>query len=642
MLFELQWVGSGAVPAGAPHSVVTLGEIAVPAVDSEHFSALAGLVDAIGEGAPAPDVVLVGSGLGWGRLAGGELLGAARAGAHRALELIKAFLADERLVKSRLVFVTERALATGAGEAPELSQAPLVGLLRSAHSEHPERFALIDCDGAEASWAALSSALQTSEGEVALRGGSVLCPRLARLAAEDTREAPAPLDPNATVLITGGTGALGVLVARHLAGVHGVRHLLLTSRRGLNAAGARELRAELGELGCEVNVAACDISERGELAALLDSIPNEHPLGGVVHAAGMLDNSLVASLDGERLDRVLAPKLDGAIHLHELTEGLALPLFVLFSSVAATLGGPGQANYAAANAFLDALAQHRRAGGLVAHAVAWGPWDQLTTLAGDLDEASRTRLLNQIRTQMAMVPLSPEQGLHLFDTARATSLPLLVAGRLDTAALRAQARAGTLPAPLRGLIRTPARARAVPDRSLALELAGVPEAERGRVALELVRTQAAAVLGHLSPVAVESQRTFKELGFDSLGAVELRNRLAQIAGLRLPATLIFDYPTPLVLAGYLVNQLLPDLPAGTDPNSRDAELRAIIASIPLGRLREAGVMEILLRLANVDDSDLPSVAPEDADLVYTMDAESLVQRTLENIRPVTGSNAGGA
>ncbi|MEX0816440.1 MAG: beta-ketoacyl reductase, partial [Gaiellales bacterium] len=350
------------------------------------------------------------------------------------------------------------------------------------------------------------------------------------------------------MLVTGGTGALGALVARHLAS-QGAKHLLLTSRRGAKAEGAKELKAELKALGAKATITACDASERDQLADLLNSITKAHPLGAVIHTAGVLDDGVIESLDDERLDRVLAPKLDAAWHLHELTKGLDLQAFVLFSSVAATWGGPGQANYAAANAFLDSLARHRRAQGLAAHSIAWGLWQKASGMTGELGEADLARM-----ARLGIAPLSDQQGLELFDQARTIDEPFLVAARLDTPALRAQARSGMLPALLRGLVRAPAR-RSQDTGQLARQLAELPEAEREQAVLALVRTHVAAVLGHASPEQVDPKRAFKELGFDSLGAVELRNRLSQATGLRLPSTLVFDYPSSVEVAGYLREQV---------------------------------------------------------------------------------------
>ncbi|MBD3934971.1 KR domain-containing protein, partial [Streptomyces chumphonensis] len=237
--------------------------------------------------------------------------------------------------------------------------------------------------------------------------------------------------------------------------------------------------------------------------------------------------------------------------------------FVLFSSVAPLIGSPGQANYAAANASLDALAQLRRASGLPATSLAWGLWANTAGMAGDLGEEALARL-----ERMGAVPLSDEEGLELFDQALGADAALLAPVRLDPAALRAQARAGLLPALLRGLARVPTQPAEPAGGSLAARLAEVGEAEREPVLLDLVRTQAAAVLGHDGVTAIGAERPFKDLGFDSLGAVGLRNRLTQATGVRLPATLIFDHPTPAAVA----RLLLAELGGGEAEPSLDVEI----------------------------------------------------------------------
>ncbi|HEV7161830.1 MAG TPA: SDR family NAD(P)-dependent oxidoreductase, partial [Solirubrobacteraceae bacterium] len=544
MLFELQWVPAGTA-ADSELAAVALGDVALPGVELERFVDLPGLADAIDAGTQAPQVVFVGC----ERQGDPELVASATANTHRALAQVQAFLADERFAGARLVFVTERALSTARADAPELSQSPLVGLVRSACSEYPERFGLIDHDGTDVSLGELLGALTGGDAQLAWRQGRLLVPRLSRQrAAEST---PLQIDPQATVLITGGTGGLGALFARHLVGAHGVRHLLLASRRGAQAGGAQELREELERLGCEVRIAKCDVTSREDVAALLAAIPEGNPLGGVIHAAGTAENGLIASLDATRLDRVLAPKLDGALHLHELTEGLELSLFVLFSSVAGIWGGPGQANYAAANAFLDALAVYRRAHGLAAQAIAWGPWDLSTGLSGELPEAEAARLLAQISTHMAMAPLTAEQGLRLFDAAAGGESALVVAAHVERAALRAQARSGLLPALARSLVKVPTRPSPVGTGAFARRLASVAEHERDGLALVLVCDQVAAVLGDLAAEGVDPDRPFKDLGFDSLGATELRRRLTHASGLRLPSSVAFDYPNSRSLARHL-------------------------------------------------------------------------------------------
>ncbi|MFL6130218.1 MAG: SDR family NAD(P)-dependent oxidoreductase, partial [Mycobacteriales bacterium] len=359
---------------------------------------------------------------------------------------------------------------------------------------------------------------------------------------------PAPLDPDGTVLVTGGTGGLGALFAKHLATEHGAKHLLLVSRRGPAADGVPELARELEALGATTRIAACDVADRDQLAELIRSL--ERPLTAVVHAAGVLDDGLVDTLTAEQLERVMRPKLDAALHLHELTTDTELSAFVLFSSVAALMGSPGQANYAAANAFLDALAATRRAAGLVASSLAWGLWADSTGMTGELGTAGFARLE---RTGLGALPA--ELGLELFDRTLGLDEALLVPVRLDHGALRTQARAGLLAPLLRGLVRTPARRAEAAGGSLSQRLAGVPQADWERVALDLVRAQVAAVLGYASPEALDADRGFKELGFDSLAAVELRNRLTQASGLRLPTTLVFDHPSPAAVATFLIAEV---------------------------------------------------------------------------------------
>ncbi|MFL6127672.1 MAG: SDR family NAD(P)-dependent oxidoreductase, partial [Mycobacteriales bacterium] len=459
-------------------------------------------------------------------------------GARAALALAQRWLATDALAGSRLVVATRRGVAVGA-EAPDLAVAPVWGLVRSAQSEHPGRFVLVDVDGADPDWAALAG---LDEPQLAVRGGRVLAPRLTRVSG---RRDAVPLDPDGTVLVTGGTGGLGAVLAKHLAQRHGVRRLLLVSRRGPDAPGARELVAELEKLDAQVRVAACDVADRDQLAALLGSL--DRPLTAVIHAAGVLDDGVIESLTPQQLVRVMRPKVDAAQHLHELTAGTDLSAFVLFSSVAALIGSPGQGNYAAANAYLDALAAHRRAQGLPATSLAWGLWAD-AGMAGTLEETELARL-----RRMGAEPLSTETGLELFDAARRLDQALLVPVRLDLAALHSQVRSGLAPSLLRGLV--PAPARAAGGGSLAQRLAGVPEADRPRVVLDVVQAQVAAVLGHASAAAVAPDRPFTELGVDSLAAVELRNRLSRATGVRLPSTLVFDHPTPAAISRLLLTEV---------------------------------------------------------------------------------------
>ncbi|MFD4150996.1 SDR family NAD(P)-dependent oxidoreductase, partial [Streptomyces goshikiensis] len=487
--------------------------------------------------------------------AAGDVAGAVHAETARVLGLVQDWLAEERFADARLVFLTRGAVAAVPGEGiADLAHAPVWGLVRSAQSENPGRFVLVDIDAEGDLAAGLSAALASGESEVAVRGGAVLVPRLARTAV--AVDAGVEWDAEGTVLVTGASGSLGGLFARHLVTEHGVRRLLLVSRRGEAAAGASELSAELAGLGAEVSWAACDVADRESLAAVLQAVPAEHPLTGVVHTAGVLDDGVVGSLTAERLSAVLRPKVDAAWNLHELTQDLDLSAFVLFSSAAGVFGGAGQANYAAGNVFLDALAAHRRAQGLTATSLAWGLWTGVGGMGGDLADGDRERI-----NRGGIGALSPETGLALFDAARRTDDALLVPLPLDLAALRAQARGGMVPDLLRGLVRVPARRAAghgatADGSALRTRLAALPAEEREAALLEMVRAEVTAVLGHASTDEVPADRAFKELGFDSLTSVELRNRLGAATGERLPATLVFDYPTPSALAAYLRTEVL--------------------------------------------------------------------------------------
>ncbi|MFG3003605.1 type I polyketide synthase [Streptomyces calvus] len=365
---------------------------------------------------------------------------------------------------------------------------------------------------------------------------------------------PPRRNPDGTVLVTGGTGALGGHLARHLA-ASGTRHLLLTSRRGPDAPGAAELAAELRELGAEVTVAACDTADRDATAALLAGIDPARPLTAVVHAAGVLDDGVVTSLSAERVSDVLRPKVDAAWHLHELTRDLDLAAFVMYSSVSGVMGSAGQGNYAAANVFLDALAQQRAASGLPALSLAWGAWAQDGGMTGTLSDVSARRI-----AASGAPPLTVEQGLALWDAATLSDEPYLV----PLGASGNTRMPGEVPPLLRNLVRGTRRAAATAvggarvAENLTRRLLETREEERVRVLLNLIRGEAATVLGHSSPKAVEADRDFHDLGFDSLTAVELRNRLTAVTGLKLPATLVFDYPTPTVLAEHLVTALLDE------------------------------------------------------------------------------------
>ncbi|PHQ52005.1 3-ketoacyl-ACP reductase, partial [Streptomyces cinnamoneus] len=545
---------------------------------------VASLADVSGAGG-VPDVVVVPC---VGAACGDVALGV-RGAAERALGLVQGWLADERFVSSRLVLVTRGAVAVGGEGVADLAHAAVWGLVRSAQSENPGRFVLVDADG-DLPADLLGAVVASGESQVAVRAGAVRVPRLVRAVVPAGEQEPASW--GGTVLITGGTGALGAEVARHLVGGHGVERLVLTSRRGPDAPGAVELRDELTALGAEVEVVACDAADREALAELLGSL--DSPLSAVIHTAGVLDDGVVESLTAERLDTVLRPKVDAALNLHELTRDLDLSAFVLFSSAAGLFGAAGQGNYAAANAFLDALALQRRAEGLPAQSLAWGLWAQDGGMTGGLSEADVSRM-----TRAGLRPLSEAEGLALLDAARAVDDAVLAPIHLNTSVLAGQP---DLPVVLRGLVRAPAVRRVADagrgqESGLKERLLATPEADRERLLLDLVRTRAAAVLGHTSQDALAPRAGFLDTGFDSLTAVELRNSLGSATGLRLPSTLLFDYPTPLALAQHLREQLFPNAGGAADVDPEEAELRAALASIPVSRFRQAGLLDVLLQLA---------------------------------------------
>jgi acyl transferase domain-containing protein/acyl carrier protein len=530
-IFALEWIPAPPAAAGDAPRIATLGDL-----PNAQWPNLPALVAAIDAGEELPEVVLA----LMPRADGDDAAAVARVGVQATTELLQAWLAEPRLVDTRLVLVTTAAVAARDGEAPDLATCAQWGLVRSAQAEHPGRFGLLDTDGSDSSW-------RTGVEQLAVRDGAVLVPRVARLRGAAPTTDPV-FAPDGTVLITGGTSGLGALVARHLAREHGVRRLVLVSRRGLAAQGAPELVAELVELGCEADAVACDVADRAQLEALLADLP----LTDVIHAAGVLQDAVVGSLTAEQLDRVMRPKVDAALLLSELTADHELSSFVLFSS-ASTLGSAGQAGYAAANAFLDALAHARRADGLPATSLVWGAWGDSGGMTGDRAEGDKARI-----RRLGAALLADDEGLALFDAAlrRDATAPLLVP--FSTGALTAMARDGALPEILSGLVPRPARGGEAVD-ALARRVAAVGEADRPQVVLDVVCEQVAEVLGLDAATPVDAQATFKDLGFDSLSAVELRNALTRATRLALPATLAFDHPTPAAVAQLLLDRL----PSGT-------------------------------------------------------------------------------
>ncbi|MEU3262040.1 SDR family NAD(P)-dependent oxidoreductase, partial [Streptomyces albidoflavus] len=558
---------------------------------------LDGLRAALDAGAAAPDILVwtVGDGP-WSVNDGSRTVDdrrrdatvtAAHHHAATAVETARALLLDERLTGTRLLAVTEG--ATGPAPVTDVAAATVWGLLRSAHTETPGRFLLADTDRDPESLRLLPAVAAGDEPQVALRAGQAHTPRLARATgrAEDT---PVLFGPDSTVLLTGATGHIGRLLARRLVREHGVRRLVLVSRRGGEA--TRDLTAELAGEGCEVTTLGCDPADHDALRIALAGLGTDHALTAVVHAAGVLDDGTVTSLTPDQLTTVLRSKVDAAWNLHDLTRDEPLTAFVLMSSVSGVLGGAGQGNYAAANAFLDALAAHRAGLGLPGQSQAWGLWDQddhSGGMASGLDTTDRARL-----ARLGVAPLPEEQALALFDRAVEEPAALTVPTRLDLRQVREQAESEGIPALLRGLVRPPRPTGG--EGTFTERLTGLPPDERLDLALGLVRELASAVLGHASAERVPVTRAFRDLGFDSLSALELRNRLNNATGLRLPAGLVFDHPTPTELAAHLVDQLEGTAPrepaAPTAPTDEPVAIVGMACRYPGGVTSPAELWEL--------------------------------------------------
>ncbi|MGW6296637.1 SDR family NAD(P)-dependent oxidoreductase, partial [Streptomyces sp. NPDC055058] len=547
-LLRLDWQELLPVPeAPRPRTVrwILLGEgddrvaaaLDAAGVHLETYADLEALGKAVDTGMTMPDVVLAAP-----EAHGQAVPESVRGHLARAHELMCGWLADERYADARLAFVTRSATTAGRAGRPDMAGAALWGLVRSGQAEHPGRFQLVDVAGdvEDGDDLALLAAVACGRPQTAVRGGRVLHPDIAPAAPGD-----APALADGTVLVTGGTGTLGRAVARHLVTRHGVRSLLLAGRRGPAADGADALVAELTELGAQVHLQACDVAERADVERLLSALPAELPLTGVIHAAGVTDDAVLTALDGERFDTVLRPKAGGAWHLHELTSGHPCAAFVLFSSAAGTFGAPGQANYAAANGFLDGLAALRHSEGLPAASVAWGLWGDDSGITGRLSATDRGRL-----ARGGLRPLAAEDALALLDDALATTDPSVIA--VAAASGRAGVRAMVRPATAVPARRAAADAPAPKPGSL---LAGHTPGEGRALLSGLVRELAATVLGHAGPDEIAPDRLFTEQGFDSLTVVELRNHLATATGLKLAPTLLFDHATPEALAAHLHGRL---------------------------------------------------------------------------------------
>ena len=607
-----RWVVAGADPLGLEPGLADAG------VDVRGFADLAGLAEAVTAGEPVPDGVLAWAGTTAGDGGVPDQGEAARVAVGRALALVQEWLAEPRLSSSRLVLVTRGAVSAVAGEGvPDLAGAAVWGLIRSAQAENPDRLALVDLPAADSVddtnvLEVLAAAGGTGEPELAVRRGSVYGRRLARLEARAAAPGEAGPGGAGAVLVTGGTGMLGGLVAGHLAGSGRAGSVVLMSRSGPEAAGAAGLAAGVAARGAGVRVVACDAADREALAGVVAAAG---PVSMVVHAAGVVDDGVIGSLTPGRVAAVMRAKADAAWHLHELTRDADLEGFVLFSSAAAAFGGSGQGNYAAGNAFLDGLAYSRQAAGLPAVSLAWGLWEGASGVSGHLGQADRARI-----ARSGMGALTPDEGLALLDAALAVGHPVMIPMHLEST----RADPGQMPTLLRGLIRPRTRrvAGTAPAESasaaLKERLAGASEAGQEAIVLDLAMAHVAAVLGYGSPDLIETERDFHELGFDSLTAIELRNRLNEVTGLRLSATLAFDYPTPAVLAGYLRQEIMRDVtrvarrapeqaPAGTRALEEISRLERLIPGMAVGgEARVSLALRIRALLTALEDDHGPA------------------------------------
>jgi len=526
------------------------------------------------------------------------------------LDTLRAWTTDPRYAGARLVVVAD----------PDVPATAVAwGLVRAAQIENPGRFVLAGGDFEATTPARVAAVLASGEDQCLIREDRTLVPRV-------TRRTPVIAEPvdlsDGTVLVTGATGELGALIAERLAEHHGARHLLLVSRRGAAAEGAAELTARLQAHGAQAQFEACDVADRAALAALIASIPADRPLIGVVHSAGVLDDATLEGLSPERIEKVFRPKVDAGWLLHELTLDQPLRVFVLFSSIAGVIGNAGQGNYAAANTFLDALAALRRSLGLPAVSVAWGLWTTDSGMGAGLTAAEKARL-----ARTGISGLSAEQGLALFDAALGDTAapPLVVASRWNTAGLRARVENGEeISGMLRGLVRATPRPRGTSAASpaarggatLADRLAGLPEETAREKITELVQGHAAAVLSHGSAEAIDVGMSFSELGFDSLTAVDFRNRLNADAGLQLPATAVFDHPSVIRLSEHLFGLVVGEAPSVPDRlRAALAEVGGLLAAPELDaaeRELAAASLQTLLRATGA--ARAPGAAPLEPDV----------------------------
>ncbi|MEE1771704.1 SDR family NAD(P)-dependent oxidoreductase, partial [Streptomyces sp. JV185] len=498
----------------------------------------------------------------------------------------------------RLWCVTQGAVATTApAELTAPAQAALWGLGGGLALDHPDTWggsvdlpADLDATAVQRLCEVLTGA--SGEDAVAVRSGAVLVRRLVR-APLGERTPRHPRTPRGTALVTGGTGGLGAHVARMLA-ADGIEHLLLLSRHGDAARGARDLAAELEQAGTRVTLAACDVTDRAALAAILDAVPAELPLTTVVHAAGAAQRiAPLPELTAEEFAVVGHAKVTGALHLDDLLGDHPLDAFVLFSSGAAVWGSAGQTAYAAANAHLDALAHQRRARGLTATSVAWSSWQ------GGMVDAE----LGAVMERIGAPAMRPDLAIGALRQTLEHDESHVVVAEFDWSRF-APTYTLARPRPLLDAlpevqeVLSAGTGAAAPDAPALMErLAGLSGAERGRALLDLVRTRVAALLGYASPSELDPQRAFEDLGFDSVAAVELRQALTAATGTALPATLVFDYATPTALAEHLHTRLFPDSgDTGVSLLSEVDRFEELVGSLDIEEIRSSRITSRLRTL----------------------------------------------
>ncbi|WP_455681954.1 type I polyketide synthase [Streptomyces sioyaensis] len=667
-LYQVEWTPistDGVSPAAAvPDGWVVLGP---EADDDRAWPGITSYPDVASLGEAVPEVALLlcpvvefedGDGYGEGFGDGGgngsrdgndvtampqrlrEVLGA-------VLGTLQQWLAQERLASSRLVVVTRDTEGYGS-----LINAAVEGLVRSAQAENPGCFVLARWDGDAASARYFPAALAGAEPQVWVHRDGVRVARLGRVVPEEkAAESPAltgfeDWDPEDTVLITGGTGGLATLLAEHLITHHHIRNLTLASRQGPNHPNATHLTQHLTQLGAHITLTTCDVSNPTQLTHLINNTPR---LKAIIHTAGTLQDATLTNQTPHHLNTTLTPKADAAWHLHHTTQHLNLTHFILYSSAAATLDPTGQANYAAANAFLDALAHHRHTQNLPAQSLAWGLWTQNTGMTTHLTQTDLNRMNNG-----PLLPLTTTQNLTLFDTALTTHHPTLLPIRLNPHHNHTHhPLLHTLhpPTPTRPTAHTTTTTNTHQDHaSLEERLAPLGDDERRHLLEDLICGEVAGVLGHADGSSLDPARSFQDSGFDSLTAVELRNRLKGVTGQRLSATLVFDYPTPQTMAKYLLEELLPaveEIEARLRvPEADEEALRRLLDSVPLSRIKEAGLLDALLALApsklpagGAEGGDVPAVGARTASPASTPDGDQAGQAAGQTAAQVAGQTA---